>query len=268
VPMVGAVLRVAAFTPAAVSISKPAPARPAVVAVFGGPRSRRGRPFRSGGGSFSGGGGLGSGGGGGDGPGGFGDRGRGTGGRAGSGGGSGFTSGDSNPFKSILAVYREQLAGAPLLTKAATSFCGFAIATFLAECGGADKDNVWATAARNGAMGALLHGIGGHYYYGFTERLLPGVAPVQVAGKTAIDFLAFVPLIAVGFRIVSEVLKGTAVGDVVKDAGAAWKVPAPIWVMWSALMFSVTPVSDRVLFYNGVITLSAAAKKIASKADS
>lgn len=114
-------------------------------------------------------------------------------------------------------------------------------------------------------MGAVVHGLGGHYYYGAMERALPGTAPLQVAGKTAVDFLAFLPAIGVGFRAIHDAVKGTAPGEIVKGCVDSWKVPAPIWVMWSGLMFSVAPVAERVLFYNGVITLSALGKKVADK---
>lgn len=165
IPSVGlAPVGASQFVPHAHVNTAPAPA--AAVKMMFGIGGNRGRRLRGPGGMGGGGMGGGSGGGRGD----SGGRGAGAGGgRSNAGGGSGSLSGDNNPFKIVHAAYLEKLSKYTIATKMATSFVGFAVATLLAE-GKGDPD--WGKVSRNGIMGAIVHGLGGHYYYGASERAL------------------------------------------------------------------------------------------------
>lgn len=207
------------------SVSPTVPGPNVTTALFS---SRRpGRRFRApgggSGGSIGGGSRPGSGG---SGPGGLGSNGGGGSGRSGAGGGG--LSGGNNPFQSAYSWYGAQLAKSPLVTKALTSFIGFTVATILATDGG---DDAIAKAIKVGAMGALVHGIGGGWYYGKSEALIPGADAVAVVGKTVLDFLVFLPLIGVSFVLTEGLLRGDSIGDSMDGAKNSWKIPPPIWVM-------------------------------------
>lgn len=249
-------LRATSFCTRPAAVSPTASPSNVTKAVFGSGRPG-GRRFRAPGGGGGGNFGTGKGSGGG------GNAGTGGGRDAAGGGGGSLFSGGSNPFQSVYGWYGAQVAKRALVTKALTSFIGFSVATLLTGDGG---DEAWSKAVQVGLMGALVHGVGGHYYYGKMEGLLPGQGGVEVVGKTVVDFLAFLPLIGVAFAGIDSVVKGGSLGDSFDKAKDAWKIPAPIWVMWSGLSNFVAPMPERVLFYNGVVLLSAATHKLANKA--
>lgn len=220
------------------SVSPAVPSPIVTTALFG--IRHRGRRIRAPGGGSGGGIGGGSGpGNGGSGPGGLGSKGGGSSGRSGTGGGG--LSGGNNPFRSVYSWYGAQLAKNPRVTKALTSFIGFTVATVLATDGGEDAI---AKALKVGAMGALVHGIGGGWYYGKSEALLPGADAVAVVGKTVLDFLVFLPMIGVSFILTTGLLRGDSIGDAFNGAKNSWKVPPPIWVM----------VCTRLLFYYSALS--------------
>lgn len=223
----------------------------------------RGRRFRG-----LGGGGMGSGGSTGSGKGGFGGKGLGGRGSGGSGGPSSL-SGDSNPFSRLLSWYLSKVSEAPITTKILTSFIGFSLAAIIVNSKGvSDISSLnWSRIAKIGLIGALVHGFGGHYYYPASERALPGITAANIAGKTIVDFLVWLPFISVAHDLVHEISKGYSLDAIRRSVTDNWKLPAPIWLVWSGVMFRVTAVPERILYYNGVIVLSALAQRLAEKAD-
>lgn len=196
--------------------------------------------------------------------------GRGLGGRgSGGAGGPSSLSGGTNPFSRILSWYLSKLNHAPVTTKVITSFLGFSLAAIIVNWKGISdlSDLNWTRVVKIGLIGAFVHGLGGHYYYASAERALPGTTVVNIAGKTIVDFLVWLPFIAVAHEFIHAVSNGSSLESIRHIVTDNWKLPAPIWLAWSALMFKVTTVPERVLYYNGVIVFSALAQRLADKAD-
>lgn len=53
----------------------------------------------------------------------------------------------------------------------------------------------------------------------------PGQAPLNVIGKSVIDFLAAVPLISVSFVAIDAALNDSTPGDIFDKMKSSWKIP-------------------------------------------
>jgi hypothetical protein len=263
-------LRVTAFAPASASTRAISPRvrRAPLTMLLGGFFNRRLRSARSNGPGKNRGGLGGSGGSG---------RGKDAG---GSGGGAGrevrkFLSnvpgfGGGNPVAHLLAGYRHQLSRHPLPVQMVTSFVGFAVSTLIVEAGGSRRDVDWRHAATNGFLGAIVHGLAGHFYYPAAERLLPGAGITALAGKTALEFVGWLPWVTVGHRALHRASRnGAGLKDAwakIKDDG--WHTPAPIWIAWSLVMFNSVPApAERVLAYNVIVAATAIAQRALGDSD-
>jgi hypothetical protein len=173
--------------------------------------------------------------------------------------------GGSNPLTSALAAYRHKLSSFPIVTQVLTSFIGFAVSTLIVDAHGSVKDLDWVHVASNGALGAIIHGLVGHYYYPYAEQVLPGVGVTALVGKTVGEFVIWLPFVTAAHRALHRAIgRGSGPKDAwecIKEDG--WQVPAPIWIAWSLLMFKVVPApAERVLTYNIIVAGTALGQRL------
>jgi hypothetical protein len=187
-----------------------------------------------------------------------------TGGRGASGGagGPGSLSGDKNPLSRLTFLYADKLKRYPIITKALTSLFGFGMASLIIEGKDAYKKG-WQAVALIAAVGGLVHGVGGHYYYNITERAFPGSEVVNLGAKVAVDFVLWLPIISHALSFARDVYRGKKIDE---ERGKSilenWTLPAPIWLVYSGVIFKFAAVNERTAFYNAILVFTAIAKML------
>jgi len=181
----------------------------------------------------------------------------GDGGDATSGGGTSDDDSSDGFGAALWKGYSKMLDEQPLLTKALTSFTGFALGDILAQifiqkCSPFD----WARLFRLSSFGFLIHGTSSHYFYGFLDGRIPGTSAAVVFTKVFIDQVLWNPIFGIMFfsYVAAFELKGF---DYVKDkvqnelltqVTGSWKV----WPLAHAINFRFIPSSQRVLYINSI----------------
>jgi len=166
--------------------------------------------------------------------------------------------GDKDDFMAgMWKGYSKMLDEQPLLTKALTSFTGFALGDILAQLF-IQKTNPfdWARLLRLSSFGFLVHGTSSHWFYGFLDGKIPGKSAQVVFSKVFIDQVLWNPIFGIMFfsYVAAFELKGF---DYVKDkvqnelltqVTGSWKV----WPLAHAINFRFIPSSQRVLYINSI----------------
>jgi protein Mpv17 len=155
----------------------------------------------------------------------------------------------------VWTQYEGLLQERPLLTKALTSFGGFAIGDVLAQHfveGHSEFD--WARFLRLSSFGFLIHGPSSHWFYGTLDKLMPDTSARTVLIKVVIDqtmwsfcfsvlFFSYVAGLEKGrLRYIWRKLRDEALTQVT----GSWSV----WPVAHAINFRLVPPSQRVLFVN------------------
>jgi len=166
--------------------------------------------------------------------------------------------GESPGFgEALWKGYSKMLDEQPLLTKALTSFTGFALGDILAQIFIQKIDPFdWARLFRLSSFGFLVHGTSSHWFYGFLDGRIPGTSAKVVFTKVFIDQVLWNPIFGIMFfsYVAAFELKGI---DYVKDkvknelltqVTGSWKV----WPMAHAINFRFIPSSQRVLYINSI----------------
>eukprot|EP00741_Cyanophora_paradoxa_P010849 tig00020544_g10488.t1 len=166
---------------------------------------------------------------------------------------------ESNPLKKIWAAYNQSLETRPLLTKAMTSFTGFALGDILAQnfFPAADQQGFdWARFFRMTSFGFIVHGPLGHYFYGALDGAIPGNGPKQVISKVAIDQLGWAWVFTFVFFSYLGLLEGKSPSQIVEklkndsflSVSGSWKV----WPVAHAINFRFIPSNQRLLYINTI----------------
>lgn len=153
--------------------------------------------------------------------------------------------------------YSKMLDEQPLLTKALTSFTGFALGDILAQIFIQKITPFdWARLFRLSSFGFLVHGTSSHWFYGWLDGRIPGTSAAVVFTKVFIDQVLWNPIFGIMFfsYVAAFELKGF---DYVKDkvqnelltqVTGSWKV----WPLAHAINFRFIPSSQRVLYINSI----------------
>mmetsp|Transcript_911 Transcript_911/g.2497 ORF Transcript_911/g.2497 Transcript_911/m.2497 type:complete len:274 (-) Transcript_911:1458-2279(-) len=175
-------------------------------------------------------------------------RGAGQGGESGAGG---------NPLLSLWNAYNAQLVARPILTKALTSFVGFALGDILAQ-NLLNKNAPFDSQRllRMSLFGLLVHGPTGHFFYNALDRVINGTEAWKVVTKVAIDQILWAPIFTVMFFAFIGALEGKSVDNIVsKVKRDTWSGVTGSWKVWPlvhTINFRFIPTAQRLLYINAI----------------
>jgi len=160
-------------------------------------------------------------------------------------------------MSAIWAKYNQLLETQPLLTKA-LSLTGFTLGDILAQnfVNKDDKPYDVMRTIRLGSFGFLIHGITGHYFYGFLDSKLPGTKPVTVATKVITDQVFWNPIFGCMFFGYLNLVEGKSFADYQKKFEADLKTAVmgswAVWVPAHTINFTFIPPAQRLLYINSI----------------
>jgi protein Mpv17 len=177
-------------------------------------------------------------------------------GSGGGGGGGGGASGRPNPLAALWALYLQNLAKRPLLTKMFTSLVGFGLGDVLAQHfldkQKLDKKRLF----RMMSFGFLIHGSTGHYWYQFLDQMIKGTGVREVVSKVALDQLLWAPIFTAIFLGYTSLLSGASTEETVKkikaDTFTGVRASWSVWPVAHAINFRFVPPSQRLLYINSI----------------
>lgn len=158
----------------------------------------------------------------------------------------------------IWARYNAMLEAQPLLTKALTSLTGFSLGDILAQkfIEPADKEFDYMRTLRLGSFGFLVHGTGGHYFYGWLDRTMPGTAATTVVKKVVIDQTMVNPVFGCIFFGYLNFTEGKSWDQYVEKIKADLQTAVvgswTVWVPAHTINFRFVPPSQRILYINTI----------------
>lgn len=165
--------------------------------------------------------------------------------------------GDGNVLSKAWGSYNGALEKNPLITKAFTSMIGFALGDLLAQKFIDKSETIdLERLLRLASFGFLIHGPTGHFFYNFLDAKIPGVAPLTVAAKVAIDQLLWNPIFGCMFFGYMGLTAGSTPPEVVdRIKNNLWASVKGSWTVWPvahAINFRFIPTSQRLLYINSV----------------
>lgn len=157
----------------------------------------------------------------------------------------------------LWAAYNAALESNPIVTKAFTSFTGFAVGDLLAQFFiEKEADFDVKRFLRLASFGLLIHGPTSHYFYGFLDNTIKGVGAVAVFSKVGIDQVIWNPIFGCAFFSYIGMLEGKGIegcktkiqNDLKTAVTGSWKV----WPIAHAINFRFIPTSQRLLYINSI----------------
>lgn len=163
--------------------------------------------------------------------------------------------------KQVLLRYDAALHAHPVLTKAVTSFLGFALGDYLAQAiTGVGMFNSL-RCLRLSLYGLLIDGPVGHLWYRFLDGTVFPEAPTSnkaVLSKTALDQFVWGPAMTVVFFAFLKTLEGRPDLILATVKSKLWKVMVANYMVWPLAHFASfkwVPTEYRVL-YNNVVSVA------------
>eukprot|EP00539_Tryblionella_compressa_P009178 CAMPEP_0178781776 /NCGR_PEP_ID=MMETSP0745-20121128/2787_1 /TAXON_ID=913974 /ORGANISM="Nitzschia punctata, Strain CCMP561" /LENGTH=270 /DNA_ID=CAMNT_0020439153 /DNA_START=28 /DNA_END=840 /DNA_ORIENTATION=- len=152
-------------------------------------------------------------------------------------------------------AYNRSLDEHPVLTKALTSFCGWALGDFITQTI-LTKDHAFdfRRSVTMSSFGLFFHGPVGHIIYDNLDKVIVGTGPKEVIAKICVDQLLWCPVFMVCYFVYLGIANGDSIGaigakiqdDLLIAVAASWK----IWPMAHAIQFRWVHTKYRIFYIN------------------